>query len=113
MRAIDEFGLKAPLVAFLDRVREANGALHVSLDVDFLEPGIASTVGTTVPGGATFREAHLVMELLCDSGLVTSLDIVELNPFLDERGCTASPMVDLCASSLGRKVLDRPTRNFL
>ena len=69
--------------------------LHVSLDVDFLDPSIAPAVGTTVPGGATFREAHLVMEMLHDSGLVTSLDLVELNPFLDERGRTATLMVDL------------------
>ena len=112
MRAIDEHGIAAPLRAFLERVREANGALHVSLDVDFLEPSIAPAVGTTVPGGATFREAHLVMEMLCDSGLVTSLDMVELNPFLDERGRTASLMVDLCASLMGRKVLDRQTKRF-
>lgn len=112
MRAIDEHGVAAPLRAFIDKVNQANGALHVSLDVDFLEPDIAPAVGTTVPGGATFREAHLVMEMLCDSGLVTSLDLVELNPFLDERGRTARLMVDLCASLLGRKVLDRPTRRF-
>lgn len=112
MRAIDEHGIAAPLRAFLDRVAAAGGALHVSLDVDFLEPDIAPAVGTTVPGGATFREAHLVMEMLCDSGLVTSLDLVELNPFLDERGRTARLIVDLCASLLGRKVLDRPTRRF-
>ena len=112
MRAIDEHGIAGPLRAFLERVRDAKGALHVSLDVDFLEPAIAPAVGTTVPGGATFREAHLVMEMLCDSGLVTSLDLVELNPFLDERGRTASLMVDLTASLLGRKVLDRPTRSF-
>lgn len=112
MRAIDETGVAAPLHAFLDRVKAVNGALHVSLDVDFLEPGIAPAVGTTVPGGATFREAHLIMEILCDSALVTSLDLVELNPFLDERGRTAKLMVDLCASLLGRKVLDRPTRSF-
>ncbi|WP_281858456.1 arginase [Litoreibacter halocynthiae] len=112
MRAIDEHGIAAPLRAFLERVREADGALHVSLDVDFLEPSIAPAVGTTVPGGATFREAHLVMEMLCDSGLVTSLDMVELNPFLDERGRTASLMVDLCASLMGRKVLDRQTKRF-
>jgi len=112
MRAIDEHGIATPLRAFLERVRAADGALHVSLDVDFLEPSIAPAVGTTVPGGATFREAHLVMEMLCDSGLVTSLDMVELNPFLDERGRTASLMVDLCASLMGRKVLDRPTRRF-
>ncbi len=110
MRAIDENGIKNPLLAFLDRVRAAGGALHVSLDVDFLDPAIAPAVGTTVPGGATFREAHLIMEMLCDSGLVTSLDLVELNPFLDDRGRTATLMVDLCASLLGRKVLDRPTR---
>lgn len=112
MRAIDEHGIADPLRAFLDRVRAENGALHVSLDVDFLDPAIAPAVGTTVPGGATFREAHLVMEMLCDSGLVTSLDMVELNPFMDERGRTASLMVDLCASLMGRKVLDRPTRRF-
>jgi len=81
----------------------AKGALHLSLDVDFLEPSIAPAVGTTVPGGATFREAHLIMEMLCDSGLVTSLDLVELNPFLDERGRTAKLMVDLCAKRQGNQ----------
>jgi len=112
MRTIDEHGIAAPLGAFLDRVRAANGMLHVSLDVDFLDPGIAPAVGTTVPGGATFREAHLVMEMLHDSGLMTSLDLVELNPFLDERGRTASLLVDLVASGLGRRVFDRPTQSF-
>ncbi|MEV8468033.1 arginase [Fluviibacterium sp. DFM31] len=111
MRALDERGVSAPLLAFLDRVKQAGGALHVSLDVDFLDPAIAPAVGTTVPGGATFREAHLIMELLHESGLVTSLDLVELNPFLDDRGRTALLMVDLCASLLGRKVLDRQTRS--
>ncbi|SLN16678.1 arginase [Pseudooctadecabacter jejudonensis] len=112
MRAIDEGGIRAPLVEFLDKVRAANGMLHVSLDVDFLDPDIAPAVGTTVPGGATLREAHLVMEMLCDSDLVTSLDLVELNPFLDDRGRTASLMVDLTASLMGRRVFDRPTRPF-
>lgn len=112
MRAIDEVGIVKPLRAFLERVKAANGRLHLSLDVDFLDPSIAPGVGTTVPGGATFREAHLIMETLCDSDLVTSLDLVELNPFLDERGRTAQLMVDLCASLMGRKVLDRPTRSF-
>jgi arginase len=112
MRTIDETGIAAPLRAFLDRVAQAGGALHVSLDVDFLDPGIAPAVGTTVPGGATFREAHLVMELLHDSVLVTSLDLVEFNPFLDDRGRTASLMVDLTASLMGRTVFDRPTRSF-
>jgi len=112
MRAIDELGVVAPLRAFLERVRNANGALHVSLDVDFIDPLIAPAVGTMVPGGATLREAHLIMEMLCDSDLVTSLDLVELNPFLDERGRTAKLMVDLCASLMGRRVFDRPTRSF-
>ncbi len=112
MRSIDEHGIKAPLLAFLDRVQAANGILHVSLDVDFLDPSIAPAVGTTVPGGATEREAHLVMELLHESGLVCSLDLVELNPFLDERGRTAKLMVDLAASLMGRRIFDRPTRSF-
>ena len=91
---------------------KAGGALHVSLDVDFLDPSVAPAVGTTVPGGATVREGHLVMETIHDSGLMTSLDLVELNPFLDERGRTAQLMVDLAASALGRRVFDRPTRSF-
>lgn len=112
MRVLDEQGIVAPLRAFLSQVAAAGGLLHVSLDVDFLDPGIAPAVGTTVPGGITFREAHLVMELLHESGLVTSLDLVELNPFLDERGRTARLMVDLVGSLMGRKVFDRPTRSF-
>lgn len=112
MRAIDEHGVAPLMRAFLGRVEEANGLLHVSFDVDFLDPAIAPGVGTTVPGGATFREAHLVMEMLHDSGLVTSLDLAELNPFLDERGRTATLMVDLVASLLGRRVMDYPTRSY-
>jgi len=112
MRAIDEAGIAEPLAAFIAEVAGADGMRHVSPDVDFHDPGIAPAVGTTVPGGATFREAHLVMEMLCDSGLVTSLDLVELNPFLDERGRTASLMVDLTASLLGRRVFDRPTHGY-
>lgn len=113
MRQIDESGISKPLTDFLEHVAEQDGLLHVSLDVDFLDPSIAPAVGTTVPGGATMREGHLVMELICDSGLMTSLDLVELNPFLDERGRTAQLMVDLAASALGRRVFDRPTRSFL
>ncbi|MCF6231726.1 MAG: arginase [Rhodobacteraceae bacterium] len=112
MRSIDETGIAAPLAAFLERVEKADGLLHVSLDVDFLDPSFAPAVGTTVPGGATIREAHLVMEMLHDSGFVSSLDLVELNPFLDERGRTAQVMVDLAASALGRRVFDRPTRAY-
>ena len=112
MRVLDERGIVAPLREFLDRVAAAGGLLHVSLDVDFLDPSIAPAVGTTVPGGTTFREAHLVMELLHESGLVTSLDLVELNPFLDDRGMTARLMVDLVGSLMGKKVFDRPTRSY-
>jgi len=112
MRMIDEEGIAAPLKRFLANIAAANGMLHVSLDVDFLDPSIAPAVGTTVPGGATFREAHLVMEILHDSGLVASLDLVELNPFLDDRGRTAILMADLAASLLGKRVMDRPTRSF-
>ena len=112
MRRIDEEGIGTLLKPFLERVKAENGLLHVSLDVDFLDPSIAPAVGTTVPGGATFREAHLVMEMLHDSGLVTSLDLVELNPFLDERGKTARLMVELTGSLFGRRVFDRPTRSF-
>ncbi|WP_174803908.1 arginase [Martelella limonii] len=112
MRAIDENGIAVLLKAFLERVEAADGMLHVSFDVDFLDPSVAPGVGTTVPGGATFREAHLVMEMLHDSGRVTSLDLVELNPFLDERGKAATLMTDLTASLFGRRVMDRPTRSY-
>lgn len=112
MRMIDETGIATPLAAFLDRIKAVNGVLHVSLDVDFLDPAVAPAVGTTVPGGATVREGHLVMEMLSDSGVVGSLDLVELNPFLDDRGKTANLMTDLTASLMGRRVFDRPTRSI-
>jgi len=111
MRAIDEEGVSLLLKRFLDRVKAENGVLHVSLDVDFLDPPIAPAVGTTVPGGATFREAHLIMEMLYDSDLCVSLDLAELNPFLDERGKTAILMMDLAASLFGRRVIDRVNRS--
>lgn len=110
MRAVDEEGMGSIVKRILADVREAGALLHVSLDVDFLDPDVAPGVGTTVPGGATFREAHLIMELLHDSGLVSSLDLVELNPFLDDRGRSARVMVELAASLFGRRILDRPTR---
>lgn len=112
MRAIDEHGIGRLVGAFLEKVAARSGILHVSLDVDFLDPDIAPGVGTTVPGGASFREAHLVMEMLHDAGFVHSLDLVELNPFLDERGRTALLLVDLVASLMGRRILDRPTRSW-
>ena len=104
MRMLDELGFAVPIRRIVEHVRARNGLLHVSLDVDFLDPTIAPGVGTAVPGGATYREAHLVMELLYESGLSPSLDLVELNPFLDERGRSALLLVDLTASLMGRQV---------
>jgi arginase len=109
MRAIDEFGVGVLIRRVIDKVRARDGVLHVSFDVDFLDPDVAPGVGTTVPGGATYREAHLIMEMLHDSGLVRSLDIVELNPFLDERGRTARTAVELVGSLFGQQIIDRPT----
>ena len=104
MRMLDEHGFAVSIRRIIDRVKARDGLLHVSLDVDFLDPTIAPGVGTAVPGGATYREAHLVMELLYESGLKPSLDLVELNPFLDERGKSALLLVDLTASLMGRQV---------
>jgi arginase len=109
MRQIDEFGVGVLIHRVIDKVKARNGVLHVSFDIDFLDPSLAPGVGTTVPGGATYREAHLVMEMLHDSGLVQSVDIVELNPFLDERGRTARAAVELIGSLFGQQITDRPT----
>jgi arginase len=109
MRQIDEFGVGVLIRRVIEKVKARNGVLHVSFDVDFLDPGVAPGVGTTVPGGATYREAPLVMEMLHDSGLVRSVDIVELNPFLDERGRTARTAVELIGSLFGQQITDRPT----
>jgi arginase len=109
MRQIDEFGVGVLIRRVIDKVRASEGVLHVSFDIDFLDPGVAPGVGTTVPGGATYREAHLVMEMLHDSALVRSVDIVELNPFLDERGRTARTAVELIGSLFGQQITDRTT----
>lgn len=107
MRMIDEQGATLPIKRLLERVEEAEGHLHLSLDIDAMDPAIAPAVGTTVPGGLTYREAHLVMEMLHDSGLVGSMDIVELNPFLDHAGISARLLVDLAASVFGRRIMGR------
>jgi len=109
MRQIDEFGVGVLIRRVIDKVEARGGVLHLSFDVDFLDPSLAPGVGTTVPGGATYREAHLVMEMLHDSGLVRSVDIVELNPFLDERGRTSRTAVELIGSLFGQQITDRPT----
>ncbi|MGB1160807.1 MAG: arginase [Alphaproteobacteria bacterium] len=106
MRRMDEEGIVRPLSDFLARIKEADGMLHVSLDLDFLDPDIAPGVGTPVPGGATLREAHLIMELVHESRLLSSLDLVELNPFHDHAGRSARLLVDLTASLFGRRILN-------
>lgn len=106
MRYIDEMGMKRTMEAALDGL-DADTHLHVSFDVDFLDPSIAPGVGTTVPGGPNYREAQLVMEMIADSGRMASLDIVELNPVLDHRNLTAELAVDLVESLFGKSTLMR------
>lgn len=105
MRKIDELRTGTIMQTIIDKVKAENGILHVSLDADFLDPGIAPGVGTPVAGGATYREAHLVMEMLYESGLVTSLDLVEVNPYLDHASKTAKLVTELAASLFGRRTL--------
>lgn len=112
MRHIDEKGVASLIRSVIEAVKRDDAMLHVSLDVDFLDPACAPGVGTTVPGGATYREAHLAMEMICDSGLMTSLDLVELNPYLDERGKSTRMLVNLTESGFGRRVFDRPTSAY-
>ena len=107
MRRIDEMGVVALVRDVLAKVEAAGGHLHVSLDVDAIDPAIAPGAGTPVAGGLTFREAHLVMEMIHDCGAMGSLDIVELNPYLDQAGMSARLLVDLAASLFGRQIMPR------
>jgi arginase len=106
MRYIDEVGMRATMHQALAGVDD-NTHLHVSFDVDFLDPEIAPGVGTLVPGGPTYREAQLCMEMIADSGRLASLDIVEVNPALDVRNRTAVLAVDLVESLFGKSTLVR------
>jgi arginase len=108
MRYVDERGMRATMETALAGL-DARTHLHVSFDVDFLDPEIAPGVGTTVPGGPTYREAQLCMEMIADTGLLASLDIVELNPAFDVRNRTASLAVDLVESLFGKSTLMRRT----
>ena len=108
MRYIDEMGMRHTMELALALV-DANTHLHVSLDVDFLDPTIAPGVGTTVRGGPNYREAQLCMEMIADTGRLASLDIVELNPALDLRNQTAELAVDLVESLFGKSTLMRKT----
>jgi len=104
MRHVDELGMATIARRALDRLRHLPH-LHVSLDMDCLDPDEAPGVGTPVPGGLTYREAHLLMEILGDSGKVRSVDIVEINPILDSGNRTAELAVELVASLLGQRIL--------
>ena len=106
MRYIDETGMRQTLARALEGL-DANTHLHVSFDVDFLDPDIAPGVATTVPGGPSYREAQLCMEMIADTGLLASLDVVEVNPAYDERNRTAVVAVDLIASLFGKSTLMR------
>ena len=106
MRFIDEMGMRHAMELAL-ALTGADTHLHVSLDVDFLDPDIAPGVGTTVRGGPTYREAQLCMEIVADTGLLASLDIVELNPAFDIRNQTAELAVDLVESLFGKSTLMR------
>jgi len=106
MRHIDEMGMRSTMQAALAGL-DADTHLHVSFDVDFLDPGVAPGVATTVRGGPTYREAQLCMEMIADTGLLASLDVMELNPALDMRNQTAEVAVDLIASLFGRSTLLR------
>jgi len=106
MRYIDEMGMKRVMEEALGGI-DAETHLHVSFDIDFLDPAIAPAVGTTVPGGPNYREAQLCMEMIADTGRLGSLDIVELNPAFDEHNRTAVLAVDLVESLFGKSTLMR------
>jgi arginase len=106
MRYIDEMGMRHAMELALATL-DAHTHLHVSFDVDFLDPPIAPGVGTTVPGGPTYREAQLCMEMIADTGRMASLDVMELNPALDVRNQTAKVAVDLIESLFGKSTLMR------
>jgi arginase len=105
MRDIDERGLPSVIREALDIVTAGTAGFHLSFDLDAVDPREAPGVGTPVPGGITYREAHLAMELICDSRKMTSLEMVEVNPVLDEANRTASLAVELVTSALGKRIL--------
>jgi arginase len=104
MRAVDEHGVQALVKDVIAQIDPATTHLHVSFDLDVVDPTLAPGVGTPVPGGLNYREAHHLMELLHDSGLVGSLDVVELNPMRDVQGRTAELLVDLVGSVFGKAI---------
>jgi arginase len=105
MKDIDRRGMAEVAEQAVQLASAGTAGVHVSFDIDVCDPTIAPGVGTPVRGGLDYREAHLLMELICDSGLLTSLDLVEVNPTLDERNMTAELGAELAASALGLKIL--------
>jgi arginase len=110
MRAIDELGMREVMRRALDGLQGSDTHLHLSFDVDYLDPDIAPGTGTPVRGGPSYREAQLCMEMLADTGRLGSLDLVELNPALDLRNQTAELVVDLLESLFGKSTLVRADR---
>jgi len=104
MSEVDRIGIERAIRESLDRIAGA-GFVHVSFDMDVLDPDVAPGVGTPVRGGLTYREAHLAMELVAESGSVRSLEIVEVNPILDRENTTAATPVERVASALGATII--------
>ena len=104
MREIDERGMRAVMADALAAALAGTRGVHVSLDIDFMDPGLAPGTGTAVRGGVTEREAHLAMEMVADTGKLLSMDVTEINPVLDEHNQTARLAVDLVLSALGKRV---------
>jgi arginase len=105
MKEIDRRGMAAVAEEAVKLAGAGTAGIHVSFDLDVCDPAIAPGVGTPVKGGLNYREAHLLMELVADSGLLTSLDLVEVNPTLDVRNATAQLATELGLSALGMKIL--------
>jgi arginase len=105
MKDIDRLGVAAVAAEALERVSNGTGGLHVSLDLDVCDPAIAPGVGTPVRGGLNYREAHLLMEMIAETGRLTALDLVEVNPTLDLHNTTAELGVELALSALGMKII--------
>jgi arginase len=105
MREIDERGMRAAIGEAIAIATNGTAGFHLSLDMDFVDPQYAPGVGTPVRGGATYREAHLAMEVICDSGKMISMEVVEVNPVIDEVNRTADLAVELILSAMGKKIL--------
>ncbi len=105
MRDIDEFGLRHVMREAIRYACDGTAGFHLSLDMDFVDPQHAPGVGTPVRGGVTYREAHLAMEMICDSGRMLSMEVVEVNPVIDEVNRTADLAVELITSGLGKRIL--------